>query len=291
MGVYTLDNSEPCTFLFIHEPSWHRPFVVVVVRYNRDIWLDLVLNFETDKPNLEDIQQSYKYGKESTDMPQKNFDRIYKFLMDNVVILVEARRQKQSISDDLPSHIVNIRVINESHPIALPIRTYQYAFGVSFSSAINAGFSVLETYPNSCWETWANDTMNLVLYDGSSSGTICFQHEQGQIRFAVTFGIRQSGQLSLWSDVHFLKPEYKETAEDICNSYSNPYYNSYQKRFRRTIRKQVQGLRNTSLIADDTLVPRAPWRDWKWKVSVHSDVLGKFHNQYKSEIRIFRFKD
>ncbi|KAF9062738.1 heterokaryon incompatibility protein-domain-containing protein [Rhodocollybia butyracea] len=110
MGVFKLSGSEPCTFLFMHDPT-HRPFVVVAGTESAHFWLDLVFDFETDPPNLENIRQSYTYGKEREDIPQKKLDRISKFLTDNVAILVEARRRNQS-KFDTPCLIVNIHVDN-----------------------------------------------------------------------------------------------------------------------------------------------------------------------------------
>ncbi|KAF9067903.1 hypothetical protein BDP27DRAFT_1448743 [Rhodocollybia butyracea] len=122
MGAFTLSNREPCVFLFMHDPS-HQPFVVVVGRDTWDIWLDLVLDFETDQPDLKDIQESYQLGQKRASVRQENFDMISKFLTDNVAIVIETRRQNRCKVGH-PSHIVNIRIDN-AVPVALPIRTYQ----------------------------------------------------------------------------------------------------------------------------------------------------------------------
>ncbi|KAF9064156.1 heterokaryon incompatibility protein-domain-containing protein [Rhodocollybia butyracea] len=277
MGVFTLDRYLPQTFLFIHDPT-HRPFVVVAGKG----WLDLVLEFKTEKPNLEDIRQSYNHGKEYVGMRWKNLDRMSKFLTDKVAILIEARRQYQSGLDSDACHVLNVRIVNKIYlhkaPAVLPIRI-SYAFNVSFSSAIDAGFSLLQTYPNNAWEEWNNDTMNLFLNDATITGTLCFQHEQNRKRFAVTFGVRDK---TVWSDVHFLvNTEYWETVKDICNSYRNNH-----KRSARIGGKSI-------IYASDkvTLSPRdSSLAVGKWVLasSVHSHVLRNSPNQYKSEIKVTR---
>ncbi|KAF9064470.1 hypothetical protein BDP27DRAFT_1367205 [Rhodocollybia butyracea] len=181
----------------MHDPT-HQLFVVVAEHG----WLDLLLDFKTYEPNLEDIRRSYGN--------RQKLDRVSKYLTDNVAILVETRRQYQN---ERIRYVLNVCVINVA-PAVLPI---QYAFSVSFSSANNTGFSIVESYPDDAWEEWDKDTMNLLLDDVSDTGILCFRHEQDWKRFAVTFGFHDK---TVWSDVCFLKDtEYEETARDICSSY------------------------------------------------------------------------
>jgi hypothetical protein len=128
-------------------------------------------------------------------------DRIVRSLTDNVTIIIETRYQKQIELSTDPTHVVNIHLVDKPPPAAPPI---QYAFHVSFSSAIEAGFTLLEAYPNSCWEERGNDTINLFLNfdDSILAATLCFHHEQHQTRFAVTLGFCDK---VLKSDLHFLK--------------------------------------------------------------------------------------
>ncbi|KAF9016679.1 hypothetical protein BDP27DRAFT_1440654 [Rhodocollybia butyracea] len=149
-----------------------------------------------DKHDLKDIQQSYENGKERADMQQKNFDRISKFLTDNVAILVEAQRQSQN-KVNCPSYIVNIRIRNQ------------------------------------CWffptggipqQLLGSNTMNIFLDEGSILGTLCFQQKQNQKRFVVTLGFRNK---TAWSDVHFLRDtEYEETTKDIYKRIGKGGYGS-----------------------------------------------------------------
>ncbi|KAF9075573.1 heterokaryon incompatibility protein-domain-containing protein [Rhodocollybia butyracea] len=248
MGLFTLYYRKPCIFLFIHDPT-HRPFVVVA----GDGWLDLVLDFETGEPDLEDIQQSYKPGKRRAGMPLKRFDRISKVLTNNVAVLVEEGHQNKR-------NMLNISIVDKVYlDVAPAVHPVRYVFVVSFSSVINAGFSQLETYPSNVWEARSNDTINLFLDDGSTLGTLCFQHNRGQRRFAVTFGFRDK---TTWSDV--VNTWSRETAKDICNSY---YDNG-----KRNARTESYALDRLDV--------------WGARFSVRSDAIGRAHNQYKSEIEI-----
>ncbi|KAF9064169.1 hypothetical protein BDP27DRAFT_1450878 [Rhodocollybia butyracea] len=268
MGVFTWDHYWlPRTFLFIHDPTY-RSFVVVAGQG----WLDLVLDFNTDKPNLDDIRQSYNFGKECQYIPLKRLDRMSKFLTDNIAVLVEARRQYQNND---ACYVLNIRIVdklylNEEAPAEVPPIRTSYAFSVSFSSAINAGFSLLETYPDNAWEKWN---------DASIKGTLCFQHEQDRKRFVVTFGFRDK---AVWSAVHFLMDtEYEETAKDIRNFYYND---------------QEQDGDNSILYASDKIIlspqdpPPAgsPPGNWLLSASVDSHLLRNSSNQYESGIGVDR---
>jgi hypothetical protein len=260
---------------FIHDPT-NRPFVVVVGSQRNGIWCALVVDFETDKPNLEVIEQSYSKFGTHADIPQKNFDRISKFLTDDVAIVVEVQHQNQNKVGLVLGPVLNIRIVNKLTPAILPIHTRQYVISVSFSSAIKASFSLLEAYPDSSWDARGNNTMNLFLNDSSTSATLCFEHKQHQKRFAVTLGFCNE---TIWSDVHFLDIKYGESAKDVCNS-----YHDIQKR------GALKGRSESSTASASTSLrpPGFPQpMEWVWKASIHPHPLGKSRNQYKSEIEVF----
>jgi hypothetical protein len=115
LGVFHMPFLTPCILHFIHTPT-NQPFVVVAGIQSGGIWLDLVLDFEMDGPDFEDIIESYDSGGECGDMPGRNLDRISKFLTGNVAILVEARRRSQSKFHNHPCYILNIRVVDKVVP-------------------------------------------------------------------------------------------------------------------------------------------------------------------------------
>ncbi|KAF9065580.1 hypothetical protein BDP27DRAFT_1366276 [Rhodocollybia butyracea] len=267
MGVFDVYRHSPCTFLFKHGPS-HQSFIVVAGIDGGNFWLDLLLGFKADKLNLNNVQQSYENDK-CAEISRKALDRMSKFLTEDVAILIEARRRKAF------NYMISICTVNKNNLTAFPIRTYEYAFHVSFSSVINAGFSLLKACPN-CWEACADDTANLFLDNGSTSATLCFQHKQDRQRFAVTFGFRDK---TTWSDVFFLKDtEYEETVEDICNSYRNNQ--------KRTMRIKRANNGPTFLFASDTLDSHLG----ELTAMVSSRVLRGSYNQYRSEFEVIRGK-
>jgi hypothetical protein len=280
MGVFNMDMwGKPCTFHFMHDLT-HRPFVVVAGKQLDKIWLDLVLNFETDEPNLELIQKSYNYGKERADMLHKKYDRISKLLTDDVAILIEAQCHKPRKVDNLPFCLLNIHIVDKVAPVVPPIR--RYTFDVSFPSVCVDGFSLLEAYPNSCWVAKGNDSMTLALSDGCILATLCFRDKQEQKRFTVTFGFCDK---AIWSHVRFLMDkESKETTKNICNLKYDDWKHS-----------TLKGCSKASILsAFDTLKIQEPWRTFPWvrqtpydvvlEVSVHSHLLSKVRNQYRSKI-------
>ncbi|KAF9049411.1 heterokaryon incompatibility protein-domain-containing protein [Rhodocollybia butyracea] len=278
LGAWELrDVNEFHSFLFIHNPS-QQPFVVMVGKNFGGFWLDLVLDLKTDKLNLKDIRQSYRFGK---DMPGKNLDRISKFLTDNVAILVEGRRHGRSKSGDYLYNI-NIRIVKKTYSdialAVLPI-TCRCVFSVSISSAIKAGFSRLETYPDNVWEECDSDTMNLFLDDANTLGTLCFQHEQNRKIFAVTLRFNldstvQSGVLSL------MDTEDKETAKDICKSYNNN-----QKRSQGLTRYPYDSTTYISNTLKGSQLDRTSVSLHVIRKS-HSSRYNLRHNQYSAEIKV-----
>jgi hypothetical protein len=167
--------------------------------------------------------------------------------------------------DDLPFFLLNICIANKADPVILPI--CQCAFTVSFSSVIDNDFSLLEAYPNNCWEANSKNTMNLVLNDGCDSATLFFQNKGSLKRLMVTLGFCDK---AIWSYVHFLKTrENKKTAKDICNSEYDKWKRSPLKGRSRTSILSASGTYGEFLLLRE--------------VSVHSS-LSKIHGQYKSEI-------
>jgi hypothetical protein len=269
IGVFELWG--PCAFLFMHDPT-HQPFVVVAGKDDGGLWLDLALDFKMDKLDLKVILESYRRdGDKHADVPQKNLDRILEFLTDDVAILAEAQHVQNKFGNRLIiNHTVNICTVDKDHPAipgTLPIRTCTYVFSIFFSSVINAGFSMLETYPGNDWEACGSNKMNFFLNDSSESdesllGTICFQHELNRNRFALTLGFRNK---TLWSDL--IKTGYHETAKDICTSYCSYF-----------------PLRPAG---SDTFSTCLSWED-STSVNVQWNVIRKSHTSnhyYESEIK------
>ncbi|KAF9071576.1 hypothetical protein BDP27DRAFT_1361734 [Rhodocollybia butyracea] len=154
--------------LLFRDNQVSQPFVVMAGVHNYNIWLDIVLDFDRNKPiDLEDVQGSYYRDNGRGDMLWKNLDRISKYLTNNKAILVEARRKGTNNCDDPPYHKVNIRIVDRMHPdvapAVLPTRAFQYAFNVSFFNTTNTGFSLLEAYPDNFWEVSGISTKNSFL--------------------------------------------------------------------------------------------------------------------------------
>ncbi|KAF9059494.1 hypothetical protein BDP27DRAFT_1498202 [Rhodocollybia butyracea] len=149
MGVFTLDHDHfPQTFLFRDDQTCQQ-FVVVAGISISGIWLDLVI-LGSEILSLDEIRQPYSNGK----VQRKNLDRMLKLLTDTVVVLIEARRQYQSGLNDT-CYVLNVRIVDNSYPqvapAILPGIGTSYAFHVSFSGAINAGFSLLDiSIPRQC---------------------------------------------------------------------------------------------------------------------------------------------
>jgi hypothetical protein len=120
IGTFYMQSSY-YLFHFIHDPT-HRSFVVVagtlieVTGNSIGDWLDIIVNFETDKPDLELIQQSYEqHNGARAGMKEMFKDRIWTPLTENLGVLVELQSMEYHHGNyyTQPSHILNIRIIDK----------------------------------------------------------------------------------------------------------------------------------------------------------------------------------
>ncbi|KAF9058603.1 hypothetical protein BDP27DRAFT_1343252, partial [Rhodocollybia butyracea] len=252
--------------------------------HQNNIWLDIVVDFETHKPNLKDIQKSYYQdnGLEG-EMVWKNSDMISKFLTDNEAILVEARSQNTNVSQHF---MVNIRIINKIRLAAASdsLQPIPHVLSVSFSEVMDAGFSLLEAYPNSFWEVSSNSIRNHFWHDNTSNnlGILLFDNPKNRVKFGVTLGIWDN---VIWSDVYFLTgTEYKATATDVHAT----HYNDFKHIL--LLGEHIRRGNNSNLHASDCLEPLDPSSvgNSGWLASVCSHAIGS-SRQYQSDIRVRSF--
>ncbi|KAF9056943.1 heterokaryon incompatibility protein-domain-containing protein [Rhodocollybia butyracea] len=268
-----LKNKMSHAFLFVHDPGdrkSNQQFVVVVGIHQNKIWLDIVLDFGLDKPNLERIQRSYyrdTYG--SGQMLSENLDKITKPLTDNEAVLVEARPQKGDRQS--PSFMVNIRITETIYPGLPPIVIHKYSFSVSISK-VPDGFSQPEAYHPDSWEAMDNGTMNLFLHDWIIFGILVFQHQKNGNRFAVALGVYND---VVWSHIEALTDAKYEQTSDI--------HASCGKQFE----KWVKSNNNSRLYASEHIPSKeGRYRATTVTASVRSSLIGKSRTQYQSKVTV-----